>query len=356
MPRIWSIQYLRAAAALMVVLFHAQGMAGEYFGAQGPAFGAAGVDIFFVISGFIMWTTTSSESVTPASFVKHRIVRIVPLYWAITLFLYAGWLIARGHVATPPIADLVRSLLFIPYVSARSGEIQPLLIAGWTLNFEMFFYAVFACALLLARRHRAVLVGAVLLGFVALRAFVSPATAIALTYTSPLLIEFVLGCMLGILYERKSLPAPVMAVLIIALGSALMTATDALSAADIGFDRFIGWGVPAFLIVAGALGLEPFIRHWRLPALLGDASYSIYLSHSLTLATLKNGVLIAGGASSTMAIAAYLSIGCFVGATAGIAIYYLVEMPLTGFFRARLFKPLASKSVPLRPVTERPPI
>lgn len=337
----------------MVVLFHAQGMASEYFGAQKLAFGAAGVDIFFVISGVIMWTTTSSGRVTPASFVKHRILRIVPLYWAITLFLYAGWLIARGHASLPPVADLVRSLLFIPYFAARSGEIQPLLIAGWTLNFEMFFYAVFACALLLARRHRAVLVGIVLVGLVTLRALMSPSTAIALTYTSPLLIEFVFGCILGILYERKSLPGPVVAALMIALGFALMIATEPLSAADIGFDRFIGWGVPAFLIVAGALGLEPFIRHWRLPALLGDASYSIYLSHGLTLASLKNAVLIEGGASSTMAIAAYLLAGCLVSATAGIAIYYLVEMPLTAFFRARFFKPVVSKSLPLRPATER---
>ncbi|MDH8644554.1 acyltransferase family protein, partial [Klebsiella pneumoniae] len=78
MPKILSIQYLRAAAALMVVFFHADGMAEEYLNFGGLPFGAAGVDIFFVISGFIMWITTASERTTPASFAVTRIIRIVP--------------------------------------------------------------------------------------------------------------------------------------------------------------------------------------------------------------------------------------------------------------------------------------
>ena len=105
MPKILSIQYLRAAAALMVVFFHADGMAQEYFNFTGLSFGAAGVDIFFVISGFIMWITTASERITPASFAVNRIIRIVPLYWAMTLLLYGGWLIFRDpatKISQPP--------------------------------------------------------------------------------------------------------------------------------------------------------------------------------------------------------------------------------------------------------------
>ena len=92
MSRIVSVQYLRAAAALMVVFFHAEGMAAEYFNVGWPSFGAAGVDIFFVISGFIMWITTAPERATPSSFVVNRVVRIVPLYWLATLLLYGGWI------------------------------------------------------------------------------------------------------------------------------------------------------------------------------------------------------------------------------------------------------------------------
>ncbi len=343
MQKIWSIQYLRAAAALMVVLFHAQGMASEYFGARAPSFGAAGVDIFFVISGFIMWTTTASGSITPLSFIQHRILRIVPLYWTITLLLYFGWFIFRDRAALPPVADLIQSLLFIPYFSTRSGEIQPLLIAGWTLNFEMFFYLVFAGGLLQSRLRRLLFVGAVLCGLVSLRLWVPPATAMALTYTSPLMIEFAIGCLIGIAYENRALPRSAIivcaAVLLIAAGLGTLFATMSLSAADISAYRFVCWGLPAALIVIGGICLEPQLRHWRLPALLGDASYSIYLTHSVALAALKNVVVFAGGALGLTATILFLIAGCLLSTATGVAVYYLVEKPLGGFFKAMVVQP-----------------
>ncbi len=351
MPKIWSIQYLRAAAALMVVMFHACGMVAEYFRPDWPSFGAAGVDIFFVISGFIMWTTTARDDVTPSSFIKHRIVRIVPLYWAITLFLYLGWIVFRDRASLPPLADLTQSLLFVPYFSARSGEIQPLLIAGWTLNFEMFFYAVFACGLLMASRHRVFFVGILLCGLVSLRIWTVPSSAIALTYTSPLLLEFAVGCLIGIAYENKMLPRSAVAVFLIAVGFGVLLAAGSLSATDIAFDRFVCWGLPAALIVAGALGVEPLLRHWRLPALLGDASYSIYLTHGIALAALKNAVLFAGGASGLTATIMFVIASCICSTVTGVAVYYLIEKPLGGFFR-----PLIAGSGRKQVLTERPAV
>src|SRR5262245_20527151 len=122
MSRIVSIQYLRAAAALMVVFFHAEGMAAEYFNIGClPSFGAVGVDIFFIISGFIMWVTTAPERTTASSFIVNRIVRIVPLYWLVTLLLYGGWLIFRGPASLPPVSHLLLSLSFIPFIPERAG-------------------------------------------------------------------------------------------------------------------------------------------------------------------------------------------------------------------------------------------
>jgi exopolysaccharide production protein ExoZ len=315
---------------LMVVFFHADGMAHEYFSFTGLGFGAAGVDIFFVISGFIMWITTASDRATPGSFAMHRIIRIVPLYWAMTLLLYGGWLIFRDPATLPSLWNLLRSLLFIPFVSPRSGEIQPLLIAGWTLNFEMFFYAVFAGALLVARRHRAWFVCTILGGLVALPLFVSPSGAVALTYTSPLLIEFMIGCLLGIMYERNALPRPGVAMFLLVIGCGLLLTSGMLSAADITVVRFFHWGLPAFLIVTSMLALESKLKLWRVPMLLGDASYSIYLTHGVVLSAVKSAVLLSGRGAQPLMSSGFIFAGCAVSVVAGIGVCYLVEKPLVG--------------------------
>jgi exopolysaccharide production protein ExoZ len=328
MSRIVSVQYLRAAAALMVVFFHAEGMAGEYFNSGWPSFGAAGVDIFFVISGFIMWITTASERTTPSSFMVNRIVRIVPLYWVMTLLLYGGWLIFRDPAQLPPVSNLLQSLFFIPFASERTGSIQPLLVTGWTLNYEMFFYAVFACGFLVARRYRMLFVGVALGSLVASRYLVVPSNPMTMTYTSPLLIEFIIGCLLGIVYERRAMPRPALAVSLIVIGSALLLSTGMLSASSIGGWRFVSWGLPAFLIVIGALSLEPLLKVWRLPMLLGNASYSIYLAHSVVLSTLKGAALLATSTLTPFMTGVFIAAGCGASIVVGVLVYWFVETPL----------------------------
>lgn len=328
MSRIVSIQYLRAAAALMVVFFHAEGMVAEYFNVGWPSFGAAGVDIFFVISGFIMWITTAPERTTPSSFVVNRVVRIVPLYWLATLLLYGGWLIFRDSTQWPPVSNLLQSLFFIPFISARTANIQPLLIAGWTLNYEMFFYAVFACAFLVARRYRLLFIGVVLGSLVASRYLVVPSRGITMTYTSPLLIEFIVGCLLGFRYERDALPGFAIAAVLLVTGSVLLLISGMLPASSIGGGRFVRWGLPAFLVVVGALSLEPLLTEWRLPMLLGNASYSIYITHSVVLSTFKSAVLIATKTLSPLLIGGFVVVGCGASVVVGVLVYRFVETPL----------------------------
>jgi exopolysaccharide production protein ExoZ len=348
MPKILSIQYLRATAALMVVFFHAEGMAQEYFSFMGLPFGAAGVDIFFVISGFIMWITTASERATPASFAMNRIIRIVPLYWAMTLLLYGGWWIFRDPATLPSLWNLMRSLLFIPFVSPRTGEIQPLLIAGWTLNFEMFFYAVFAVALLIARRHRALFVCTILAALVALPLVITLSGPVALTYTSPLLIEFMVGCLLGVMYERGALPRPGVAVFLLVVGCGLLLTSGMLSAANIAAARFFHWGLPAFLIVTGALALESQMKPWRLPALLGDASYSIYLTHGVVLSGVKSAVMLSAKGSHAFMSGGFILAGCVASVIAGVAVFYLIERPLVAACKILAGKLREAPSIPAR--------
>jgi Acyltransferase family len=113
--RIVSIQYLRALAALAVVVFHADPNAFT---------GQAGVDIFFVISGYIMWMIARSEP-TILNFISARVTRIVPLYWLATMIMSL-------HLHAP--ADAVaKSMLFIPFIGEQ-GRIWPVLVPGWTLD------------------------------------------------------------------------------------------------------------------------------------------------------------------------------------------------------------------------------
>ena len=331
-PQLLSIQYLRGIAAMMVVFFHAIGMTVEYFGSTWSPVGAAGVDIFFVISGFIMWVTTG-PSRTPASFITHRIVRVVPLYWCVTLALFTSWAIFRSSTPLPPLENLLKSLLFIPHISARTGQIEPLLIAGWTLNFEMFFYIIFAASLLLSKWSRAIFVFAILGLLVAIGQVLPSVSPVMTTYTSPLLLEFALGCLLGLIYQYQLLPRPSLGVTLCILGGILLCVSGTDTAADLSFRRLLHWGVPSFLIVAGFVSLEPIARDNRLLCLLGAASYSIYLTHSLSLAALKAFLFALGLQGAQFMPSIFVVAGFVGGAVIGICAYQLFERPLLSFFK-----------------------
>ncbi len=154
-----NLQVTRAVAAYMVVLFHflALFVWHLYPEAKYLTFGAAGVDIFFVISGFIMVVTTSDGKTGPADFLAKRIARIAPIYWLITLVL-----VAMSLAGLKPIGILrmqadwvVKSLFFIPF--NRDGYVEPINSVGWTLNYEMFFYVVFAVCLTVRQNSARVL-------------------------------------------------------------------------------------------------------------------------------------------------------------------------------------------------------
>ncbi len=107
--RLYAIQYLRAVAALGVVVFHAAERTGTHF-----AIGAAGVDIFFVISGFIMWVLAGTRTTTPAAFLRERIERIVPLYWIVTGVMIQGALFGLFPNLQLTPGYVLSSLFFIP--------------------------------------------------------------------------------------------------------------------------------------------------------------------------------------------------------------------------------------------------
>lgn len=260
-----SIQYLRGMAALTVVAYHTHWTHSEL--------GAAGVDVFFVISGFVMAHVVKPNT-QPGPFLRARAVRVVPMYWLATLAMLA--------VTTRPVsaAHLLQSLAFVPHPGPE-GLGWPVVVPGWTLNFEAMFYALFAVALC-TRRPLLALAGLLCAAIAA--TMLHPGIRAAFgAYGSLLATEFLAGVGLHRAWRhgwlRLAWPA-------LPLGLALLAMQTILPApADI---RCLTWGVPALLIVAGGLAVEGMGRLPTVPLLrrLGDASYAIYLVHPLALEVL----------------------------------------------------------------------
>ncbi len=346
---IWSIQYLRGAAALMVVYHHADFQLLKLTGEGRLLFsglGAAGVDIFFVISGFIMWVTTHGAPVTPAQFLYRRFVRIAPLYWAITVFVALLTIAAPRLFNTTAFdpAHIAFSLLFIPVPHpALPHHVLPFFIQGWTLNYEMFFYLIFALTIWRAGSYRLAAIVTILAALAVLGLMIEPQNAQIRFFTSTLILEFVFGAFVGWLYvRRKTLPAYAPLALL-GLG---VTAFLGAGLADIGYGpngfdpmRALYWGVPATAIVAGAAFMKPRaegVCHLTLSA-LGNASYSLYLSH---LIALPATVIVWGflGLQATGvwagALATFMLFSAVIG---GWLTYIVIEKPMTVFLQQRAF-------------------
>ncbi|WP_421580338.1 acyltransferase family protein [Shinella sp. M31] len=313
---LYGIQYLRALAALAVVAFHAAERTGYAF-----AIGAAGVDVFFVISGFIMWVIVKRRPVSPGRFLLDRIRRIVPVYWLATGVMVAGALaglfpnlvLTAGHVAA--------SLAFVPARSPSSGEIWPVLVQGWTLNYEMFFYLVFAACLALPQRLRLPGMAGLFGMLVVLGLLVESDAPLFLVYTRPIILEFVAGMLIARLWLDNQVPGRPLAFALVGLGLAGFAAIGVLR---LPFDEWT-CGPLACALVYGTAALEKHrgIPRLALPVMLGDASYSIYLWHTFAISvTAKAGTLL----GMPPALAFILSI-C-AGLALGLVAYRLIERPL----------------------------
>ncbi len=332
-----SIQYLRGFAAMMVVLFHAlHETAGLGLGSATVHILEAGVDIFFVISGFIMYYTTRRGMGT-LEFYRHRIIRIVPLYWLITSFVVVLMLVAPRLLQSSKfdLAHVLASYAFIPWPHPiHPGVMEPALAPGWTLNFEMAFYLLFGLSLLIPRRAVGLTIMMLALVVVAAsRALGPPEQSAWSFYASGLVLEFGAGVLLGAAFERLP-PLPAwLALAVFALGCAVLAIQ--FGQGSPGPWRALAWGTPALLIVAGAVLLERGRTVAALPAavLIGDASYSIYLSHPLILSAFAQVWRRIGLQHLPLALPLFLAASAVAAAAAGCLIFWLVERPLGALAR-----------------------
>jgi exopolysaccharide production protein ExoZ len=331
------IQYLRGVAAMMVVYHHSKNQIPAFEAYLPGYFGVLGVDIFFVISGFIMYVTTANTAVSTGGFVLRRIIRIVPLYWLLTSVMCLIWVLAPALFKTLTVTPrtFLQSLFFVPHYSLSFPEnISPLLVPGWTLNFEMFFYAAFAIALLLPRRLLAVSVVVFILALVLFGRIAGPFdSAILTTYTHPMLLEFAAGVVVGKFWLNNREGLPTLA------GTALFLA---------------GWGVLVFgdmlllgkysdvlgatWVVAGSLNAAFLGWRNRLLKILGDATYAIYLSHIFTLGIFRMVWLrIFGAESFTLNAYGYAASAMLISLLVGVLIWKYLENPLTRYLNHRCF-------------------
>lgn len=273
-----SLQSLRAVAALMVLGFHLSQWTGLDF-----RIGQAGVDLFFVISGAVMWRASSGRSGGGARFLAARAARILPPYWVATLALLVLEMLSPNTLdhLQPETGHLALSLLLIPHLDPE-GLPFPFLSQGWTLSYEALFYTLVAASLWLAPARRLTFLTAVLIAL-ALAGLAWP--PLYSLIANPLLLEFLAGVWLARLLEARALPGRTAGWGMIGFGLAAFAALAMLGYYNDLLRPWL-WGPPAVTIIGGALALEQAGAAPRLPALerLGDASYSLYLWHTIAAA------------------------------------------------------------------------
>lgn len=344
-----SLHASRAVAATLVVLFHLGGAiaADKYFGLHGfriPfSFGNAGVEFFFVLSGFIILSAHRGDIGRPErliTYARKRILRIYPGYWVAFAALYLVAMLVpswRAPLLTDPVV-VAKALLLLPQDKAVVGGTgAPLIIVAWTLHYEMLFYACFAL-LILSRWIGAALALAVLLVLVWFWRDTAPPFPYSFLAQDYILL-FAMGLAVRHYQESWLMQSRPSTILAIGLATAAIVALDTIS----GLLLFKSWatliyGAASSMIVLGLIRAEKDGSRFGTQAwmqTLGDASYALYLIHfPLISALCKVAMMLQlNRLGFTGALIAFLIIlaACLMAA---VAFHRFVEKPAANFLRA----------------------
>jgi exopolysaccharide production protein ExoZ len=270
-----SIQILRAYAAMLVVIFHSQAIVPQYSHSISKSaelmgsFGTYGVDLFFIISGFVITYTVQKSHPSAIEFLVKRLIRIVPLYWSLTLFYVLLSMIfpaAFNDVSQLTLSHLGISLGFISFINNPF----PILGVGWTLEYEMLFYLI-ASGILLFTSSLFVPVGILFIGCLLLGNIDFLPINVQTFFKNQIIFEFLLGMAIAKWFFDKKFPIKHLVLLIVSLG-VILVASDGY--------RFFYAGIPSAIVVMLALRYESKLK--LLPGMqmfksIGDASYCLYL-------------------------------------------------------------------------------
>lgn len=325
---LWSIDNVRVYGVTSVVLAHAlevterfhRHLSGGVTAFQAPM----GLDVFFVLSGFLVWKVTRLKPSSGPLFLAHRVTRIYPLYMTLTL-LYAPFVVNFplhiGHNPGTSLTDVILSLLLVPHLDS-GGSIYPLLGPAWTLILDMYYFVLFSLVLCLQRQHQLLCVTLLFLAPVLGHVALHPTNIFWRTYTDPRAASFLLGVWVAHLYN-KCLTLPLRIAQLMAAASIIVYVT--LTALHVPYYRLgiVAWMAAAGLAVYGTVSIQAAGSQWgRLPfaATLGRWSYAIYLSQVFAIPLAIYFVPGSDAEKICVAVAASIAFG-------GLA-HELIERPI----------------------------
>jgi len=344
------LQILRAVAVLLVAWPHCGLWLVPMEGRPLPTLGAFGIDIFFVISGFIVSSVVlriqrKAGAYAMWEFLKRRLIRIFPIYWFFCLLqigrlLHNHQLLQRNRLAA-----------FFLLPGLRHIEIALFLDFSWTLFYEMFFYYTLAVVLLGTVRRAVPVAIAVFCGLAALGSIVGVQRPILTIVCNPIALEFVFGCVLALAYRRFGRQRRLGVVLLICGAAASLWLGKFASAASAAGPqtvargegvtlRVMTWGVAAMMIVAGMVFWSPAIRSrlGRIAVVLGNASFSAYLASAMVIEFTMRSLFRFGGGGipfSTGRVVVYQVTGTIAVMVAGWVCYQFIEWPMLRWLQAR---------------------
>lgn len=359
MGKVYSIELLRWFAAVLVLLAHVKFPVLDVCGADAvsPAlefyFGACGVDLFFVISGFVIALTIDRPTTTWQSFLSSRLARVAPPYAIVSI---ACLLTVRVRVFEITPQSVFNSFLYLPVTESSrfAGTLHPF---GWTLSFEMCFYLLATAAIVAIGRRGAIrilILGLTTGPFVLVVSDYANSWYFPRFILSPLAVEFALGCLAYHICQLR-IPVPV-GVLLLVVGAVaallsfdhsvrLCWATELLADGTVAIERLLRWGGAAFLVVTGAVIVEsqlPRFPWLRIAERVGSLSYPLYLIQPFALLAAQ-GVCIGFGWINPWIVA---GVAVVVPILSTVLFHRMVESPLLVVSRPLLDRLLGVRRVP----------
>ncbi|AHE56447.1 acyltransferase family protein [Sphingomonas sanxanigenens] len=334
--KLLNVEALRGVAATLVVLYHvdkyyydtprlwAEKLFGGLF-----SFGHAGVEFFFVLSGFIIALIHAGDGGQPGKilpFLEKRFVRIYPFYWVCLAIVIVSMLVVPGVLSRISLDAVVGSIFLVGIDPFRS-----VVFVAWTLFHEVLFYAVF-CLFIWNRKMGVAAIVAWSLGSYVLSFFGRYGYVV-----SPMNILFIFGIGCALVLQRHRIPAPVAMAVAGSLGFLLIGLDDSFWHVVPRMIQIPAYGVASAAALLGFVEMERSkgIHAGRLAVTIGQASYSIYLTHMLTLTAMTKIAIKLKLASLIPGSVAFL-IFCVAALVGGVAIHRWVEKPLMAAARALL--------------------
>jgi len=358
-----NVQFLRFIAAAMVVFAHYPLFAVTELGANPSLLklGGFGVDIFFVISGFIMllilYPTSTSNTNTPAmswsQFIKKRIYRVWPLYFVGTALVFIVASIINGSSISNDVeisraynsskADI---FLVLQSLTFSHAFIAPVLDVGWTLQFEFAFYITIALSLAIGIRK----CDSLILAF-SLILFASSLAAASMTkygvtsdhaalrplmiMANPMMVEFLIGMLLYRIIRNEILLGKKISIVIFLATIPSFIASeiqDVFAGFGGAYHRSLIWGAFAFLLVWSAISLEKHLSTPRILDILGNSSYSLYIVHWMLLPWISY-IVSTSGMLNSINLIVLLALNLLICQAAAMLTYKYVELPIGEFLK-----------------------